>query len=217
MGEIKPIERRIEILKLLQGKKMRTGELAEILGVDERTIRTDVDSLREGMKLFGVEFKIESKHEGSQKHYYKSTVHPIVLGLNLSELFALLKLLEKESKNYGGDVYENIFQSIYSQISNYAEGTISPKLEGEHDKTSIINLLEEKAFNQSKDYKLVYWEKSGNFIEISYPDLDDGQIREEVRLIGIKGDKIRVEKKNGEKEWINYNELLIDWSEVDYK
>lgn len=33
--------RRIEILKVLQGKEMRTGELAEYFGVDERTIRSD--------------------------------------------------------------------------------------------------------------------------------------------------------------------------------
>jgi predicted DNA-binding transcriptional regulator YafY len=93
MEKSEPFERRIEIIKLLHGRKMRTGELAEHF-VDDRTIRADIDSLRMGMDVLGVKIKIESKHEGSQKHYYISTVHPIMLALNLSELLALLKLLE---------------------------------------------------------------------------------------------------------------------------
>ena len=93
MEKSEPFERRIEIIKLLHGRKMRTGELAEHF-VDDRTIRADIDSLRMGMDVLGVKIKIESKHEGSQKHCYISAVHPIMLALNLSELLALLKLLE---------------------------------------------------------------------------------------------------------------------------
>ncbi|NLC27025.1 MAG: HTH domain-containing protein, partial [Fastidiosipila sp.] len=85
MKKLDKTERKIEILKLLHGKEMRTGEIAEHFSLDERTIRTDINKLREGTQILGTTFKIESKHEGSQKHFYKSTVHPILLGLNLSE------------------------------------------------------------------------------------------------------------------------------------
>lgn len=217
MEKLEPFERRIEILKLLHDRKMRIGELAETFNVDDRTIRKDIESLRDGMDLLGIRFQIESKHEGSQKHYYKSTVHPIILGLNLSELLALLKILEERSKGRAGDVYKNIFQSIYSQMTDYAEDIIAPKLEGKYEKTNIINLLEEEAFKQSKDYKLMFWEKSGNFIEITYLDTESSQTTEEVRLIGTKGDQIRIQKKDGNKNWINYNDIMVDWSVVDYK
>ena len=37
----------------------------------------------------------ESKHEGIQKCFYTSSVHPIMLALNSSELYALVKFLEE--------------------------------------------------------------------------------------------------------------------------
>ncbi|NLO90346.1 MAG: HTH domain-containing protein [Clostridia bacterium] len=112
MKDLEPFERRIEILKLLQGREMRTGEIAEYFDVDERTIRSDIKALRDGMDILGI--KIESKHQGSQKHYYKSTVHPILLALNLSELYALLKLLENAMLKRKGEIYKHIFQQVYS-------------------------------------------------------------------------------------------------------
>ena len=102
---------------------MRAGEIAEHFGVDERTIRTDIEQLREGLDVFGVKIKIESKHyDGNPKQYYKSTVHPVMLALNASELFALLKLLENTfTEKTEGEVYRHIFDMVYSQITDYAE------------------------------------------------------------------------------------------------
>ena len=209
-------ERRIEIIKLLHGKKMRTGELAEHFKVDDRTIRADLHSLRMGMPVLGVKIRIESKHEGSQEHYYISTVHPIMLALNLSELFALLKLLEKASLKTGGEVYRNIFQGIYSQMTDYAESRIAGLLENKYDKTKIINMLEEKAFKH-KDYKLVFWQKGRRFIEISYLNNDNKLLKEKVKLLDFDGDVLKIEGQDGKERHINYNDIVIDWSAVEYK
>jgi hypothetical protein len=211
-----PFERRIEIIKLLHGKKMRTGELAEHFGVDDRTIRADIDSLRIGMDVLGVKIRIESKHEGSQKHYYISTVHPIIMALNLSELFALLKLLENASSKNGGDVYKNIFQGIYSQMTDYAESRIAGLLKNKYDKTEIINTLEEEAFRH-KDYKLIFWLKSGRFIEISYLDEDNKPFNEKLKLLDFDGDMLKVAGEDGKQRLIDYNDIVIDWSAVEYK
>lgn len=216
MSKLETFERRIEIIKLLHGKKMRTGELADYFGVDERTIRTDIDSLRMGMEVLGVKIKIESKHEGSQKHYYISTVHPIMLALNLSELFALLKLLENASSKNGGEVYKNIFQGIYSQMTDYAESRIAGLLENKYDKTEIINTLEEDAFRH-KDYKLIYWLKSGKFIDISYLGKNNTLFKEKVKLIDLDGDELKILGEDGKNRFIDYNDIIIDWSEVEYK
>lgn len=195
---------------------MRTGELAEHFGVDDRTIRADIDSLRIGMDVLGVKIRIESKHEGSQKHYYISTVHPIIMALNLSELFALLKLLENASSKNGGDVYKNIFQGIYSQMTDYAESRIAGLLKNKYDKTEIINTLEEEAFRH-KDYKLIFWLKSGRFIEISYLDEDNKPFNEKLKLLDFDGDMLKVAGEDGKQRLIDYNDIVIDWSAVEYK
>ena len=137
------------------------------------------------------------------------------LGSNSSQM--TLKLLEKASLENGGEVYRNIFQGIYSQMTDYAESRIAGLLENKYDKTEIINMLEEEAFNKHKDYKLVFWQKSGRFIEISYLDKDNKLIKEKVRLLDIEGDKLKIEEEAGKQRRINYNEIIVDWSAVEYK
>lgn len=217
MKILEPFARKVEILKLLQGREMRTSEIAEYFGVDERTIRTDMQALRDGIDIFGIKIKIESKHPGKQKHFYKSTVHPIFLALNLSELFALLKLLENAILQDRGEIYKHIFDQVYSQITDYAEGLIANKLKNKYKKTKNSNLLEEEAIKH-KDIMLVYWVKSGRFIEISYRNKDGVLVNEEVSLIDIReNNEIIVRNKQGNKYSINYNDVVIDWTSVDYK
>lgn len=217
MNHLDKTERKIEILKLLHGREMRIGEIAEYFGKDDRTIRTDVDELREGTQILGSTFKIESKHEGNQKHFYKSTVHPILLGLNLSELLMLLSLLEDNFSAAGGEVYEDIFKKIYSQMTDYAEDIVAAKLSGSYLKTEIMNTLEEEAFEQSKDYKLVFWSKSSKYIEISYLDENKNQINEDVKLIDMKGHRLKIENKEGQERWVDYSDIAVDWQKVNYK
>lgn len=217
MRKISPLERKLEMIKMLQGKEMRIGEIAEHFGVDDRTIRKDIDELRIGADILGIKVKIESKHKGKQKHYYISTVHPIMLALNSSELYALLKLIEKEMLKNGGEVYRHIFNEIYSQITDYAEALIADKLVNKYDKAMITNLLEEEAFYKHIDYKLVYWEKSGRFIEISYYNEKNMIVNEKVRLIEIINNKLKIQDEQGNTKYINYNDIMIDWTSVDYK
>jgi len=212
MKILEPFARKVEILKLLQGREMRTSEIAEYFGGDERTIRTDMQALRDGIDIFGIKIKIESKHPGKQKHFYKSTVHPIFLALNLSELFALLKLLENAILQDRGEIYKHIFDQVYSQITDYAEGLIANKLKNKYKKTKNSNLLEEEAIKH-KDIMLVYWVKSGRFIEISYRNKDGVLVNEEVSLIDIReNNEIIVRNKQGNKYSINYNDVVIDWT-----
>ena len=89
-----PLNRRLNILKMLHGKELRTAEITEAYGVDDRTIRTDLETLRDGLEVMGTTVKIVEQRSGHSNLSYKSTVHPIFLALNLSEVFALLKALE---------------------------------------------------------------------------------------------------------------------------
>src|SRR5699024_7321411 len=120
-----------------------------------------------------------------------------------------------KSKEVGGEVYKNIFQKIYSQMTDYAENKISPLLEDEYNKTQIINTLEEEVFN--KDNKLVYWGKSGRYIEVSYTNEENKQVKEEIKLVNMKGNELEIENKDGKKRWIDYTDIIIDWGNQEYK
>lgn len=211
-----PLERKIKILRMLQGKEMSIGEIAEALEVQDRTARTDIDQLRTGADILGVKVKIESKHQGNQRHYYTSNVHPIMLALNSSELYALLKLVEEAMLQSRGEVFKHIFDEIYSQITDYAENLIAGKLKKKYNKSDITNLLEEDAFSSHIDLKLVYWEKSGRFIDIRYRNEDKTMVDERVRLINIVGDKLTIEDESGKARRVNYNDVVVDWAVVDY-
>ena len=89
--------------------------------------------------------------------------------------------------------------------------------ENKYDKSEIINNLEENAFNKHKDYKLIFWLKSGEFIEISYLDEDNKPFNEKVKLLDFDGDMLKVVGEDGKQRLLDYNDIVIDWSEVEYK
>lgn len=101
-------------------------------------------------------------------------------------------------------------------MTDYAESRIAGLLENKYDKTQIINRLEEDAFRH-EDYKLVYWMKSGRYIEISYLDKGNELMKEKARLLDNKGDRLKIEGEDGKQRFINYNDIIVDWSAVDYK
>ena|GEM_PF-1867848 len=215
--KITPLERKIELLRLLQGKRMRIGELAEHFGVDERTTRTDVQDLRDGSSILGVKVQIESRHEGEQRHYYTSNVHPLLLALNSSELYALLRLLEDAMARREGEVYRHIFAQLYGQTTDYALALFAGKLRGDHTRKPASNLLEEAAFARSQGDKFVYWEKSGRFLPVHYPDESGKPVEAEAKLKRINGSELSIIDRQGNVRAINLNDIFVDWSAVRYK
>ncbi len=216
-----PINRRLKILKLLQGREMRTAEIAELFDVEDRTIRTDLNALKAGMKVMGTTVKIEEQRSGHSNLSYKSTVHPVFLALNLSEVFALLKSLKQSAENsVTGDIYRDLFHTVYGQLTDYAKKMIDVKLESKDtdSEADICNHLEEEWFDKDKAYKLIYLEKSGSYFPVTYTDENGNIQEEEVRLIDIRGEKLKLKCKGKDKLiQLNYGEAIIDWSSIDYK
>jgi len=208
--------RRLSILKLLQDKPMRTKEIAELCDVDERTIRSDVDALRVGLNFLGVKVKIDSKHKGSQEHYYISNVHPIFLALNSTVVLALLRLLEEASKGqFSGSVYEHIFNMVYSQLTEYAKELIQDKLEKKYDSTEIQNLLEEEAVNESEHHAIAYLFKSGKPVTVSFTN--ELAIIREVQITDIRGNELCLRAMDGTEYLAEYSDVVINWHKIDYK
>lgn len=164
--ERKPLIRQIEILKLLHGKKMTTAEIAEWFrpGCDQsfiRTVQRDLVALRDGINVLGTTIRIEETTEGHSLKSYQSTVHPVFLALNLTELTALLKLLEERVND---PVYGGIFESIYNQLTDYAQDRVIPLLSRRHVRGSAtVNRLD-----QEYVHTIHYLLKSQTEVDIAY-------------------------------------------------
>ena len=208
-------ERRIKLLKLLQGTEMRIGEIAEKFDVDDRTIRSDIKALRE-MEVFDTKVKVESSHVGSQAHYYTSTVHPIFLALNLSELVALLQVLEREAMSSHHEIYGilcgTMLQKIYNQLTDYGEGKIKHTLLKEYVKGKTINTLEEEVYKN-----IPYMIKSGTECKITYTDENEMEITEKVKWKRVDGSKVLAKNSEGKERWLVYDDIKINWDEISYK
>lgn len=209
--------RRLSLLKYLQNEPMRISDIAYNYGIDDRTIRSDIDALRKGMDFLGVTIKIESKHQGSQQHYYKSTLHPIFLALNLGQLLALLKLLEEASKEpLLGDTYQHIFDTIYSQITDYAEDRIKDKLNERHiKKRSARSLLEEDAIRESDDAKILYYIKKG--IPVTITLKKQNETIHGVIIRDFQRGRLWLRMTDGKEYKVRHDDIVIHHSNINYQ
>ena len=126
-----PLVRRLEILKLLQGNPMRTADIGDYFRsedaetVDPRTIQRDLRAPQDGFEFLGTTLKITEETRGHSLKYYKSTVHPLFLALNLTELTALLKALQwgcRDSDQQVRETYRHLLNYVYRQLTDYAKG-----------------------------------------------------------------------------------------------
>ena len=181
--------RRLELLKELQGRKMRTPEIAEMFDVDERTIREDLKALKTGMTHLGVRITLDSKSQGGREHSFKSTVHPVFLALNLTEVLALLNLLEDASdRELTGTIYNRLYRAVYFQLTQYAKDRLKGKLAKEYETDSMTNLLEEYAVETSWQHHLQYLIKSGRNVPVEFTG-EDGVVRN-VKIIAVRGSRV---------------------------
>lgn len=217
--ELEMLERRIDIVKYLQGKRLKTSEIASYYDVVPRTICSDLESLRDGIDVLGTNITIRETDDGWYKHY-ESTIHPIVLAPNLSELLALLTLLDKKSREdfLLGGIYGDIFDSIYTQLTPYAKEKLGDKLQRSEDVEQPRPYSEGQRFSESISYKLMYWYKSGMSLPIEYKDDSGETIKIEARLIEAPKDRtLFIRTEDGEERTIDYEKDLIDWQEPEYR
>ena len=216
-----PLLRRLEILKYLQGGEKHIGQIVtDLLGnrndsIDTRTIRKDLEVLRKGMDVLGTTVKIEESRKGHAKLYYESTVHPVFLALNLTELFALLQLLEKNAEDRViGPELQAIFDKVYGQTTEYARGIIDSKLQKKHLLKKVQNRLDEENFHDN----IMYWIKSGRPVFITYKTQKGEEIKRKCRVINY--DQGIMTFENLEKKIVvkrPFESITIHWNEVEYQ
>lgn len=117
--------RMIEMLKLLQEGKKTREDIAEYFCQSTKTISADLKKLQDGYSLLGHHVQIEVKRS---ENTYESTIHPVILTLNLSEVYALtvgLKMMK--DNNLFGATYDYLADYIYDQLSEYGKKRMGEK------------------------------------------------------------------------------------------
>lgn len=188
-------ERMIEILKYLHEEPKTREEIAQHFGISERALNDDLSELQNGSYSFlGYNMKINLRRGDNT---YDSTIHPIFLPLNLSEIYALTIGLKLTGK---GTAFEDIFNyvsdCIYDQLSTYGQRRISEKAKATNvyfsDEHNKAYRYEEDILNanlkQKRSQMFAYYLKSGALCEIEY-DTAEG-IKTVVGRVDLALDKV---------------------------
>lgn len=154
-----PLERRLEMVKYMY--KPRTfQEIQDHFHISPTTRQIDLNSLENGLKVFGVPVRICKKKQGTE-YFYESTLHPVFLPLNLSEVAFMTKGLKEITV---GTPYsymvDRIIKIIKMQLSDYAFDRL---FEGE-DRPDINNAFwDEREMIEIPEGERVFILKGGQF------------------------------------------------------
>lgn len=153
-----PFERQLEIAKFLHEPKS-PSEIQEKFDIDERTMRKDLQELEEGITVLGSTIKIEKDKKG-RKYYYKTTLHPVFLPLNLTEVYAMTVYLDKvvARNDVNATLLQNIAQRIKNQLSDYAYDKLFPD---EKRYLFANNYMNDEILAMQREGILMYLMKSG--------------------------------------------------------
>ena len=153
-------ERQLEIAKYLH--EPHSGkEIAEKFDIDTRTMRADIEALRNGIEVLGTDIQIREERHG-RKIYYRSTLHPVFLPLNLSELYALTVYMPRMVKRLepNTQIIEDIVSCIKSQLSDYAKSRLFPDEEWDEN-PGRVSYRDDEKLAKSREGIYMYLRKSG--------------------------------------------------------
>ena len=122
-------ERQMFIAKYLQAPDARIQDLSDILWVSERTIETDLERLYrdsdDPIQICGRRFSIPEATRSKGQIHHASTVHPLFLTENLTQVIIMLKGLRAMAQDPKYAPYaEATGADIWEQLSDYAKKRI---------------------------------------------------------------------------------------------
>ena len=152
------LRRKLEVAKYLHNKPTRR-EISEEFSLSDRTLRNYLSDLKDGIDFLDTTIKLDIKDIEARNLECTTTMHPIFLSLNLTELWALTKYLPQmmEQKGIKNNILDSIINRIKMQLTGYAIETLD--LSSEMTESLRFNWENETLF-QDKDYLIGYMMKS---------------------------------------------------------
>lgn len=160
-------ERQLEIAKYLSEPRT-TSEIAAHFHLDERTARDDLQCLEDGIEVLGTVVRVERQRKG-RAFYYKCTMHPVFLPLNLTEVYAMTVYLENvlHSQNTNEYVIQGVIDRIKSQLSDYAFDKLYP---GQSRPQGSNGFVSDELLARSREGLRMYLMKSGELCKFVWED-----------------------------------------------
>ena len=214
LGQIRyydyPFERQLEIAKYLHTPH-RLEEIKKQFSIDERTVRSDIAALRDGIEVLGTHIQIEEETKGRKK-YYKSSLNPVFLPLNLTQVYALtvyMPRISAESGSTNSDLLNEIASNIKAQLSDHAYERLFPN-EGRSSEHSV-SYVNDESLAMSKKGILMYLMKTGEKCSFYYAD------KKYRGSVAYCDDKYKIRLENGNVMEINPEEVDFIIDELEYR
>lgn len=203
-----PFERQLEIAKYLHTERT-TSEIQEHFNIDARTVRSDLQELEEGITIMGSTIQIRKEKKG-RRYYYRTTLHPVFLPLNLTEVYALTVYLNRiiPDMDPNAHIIRSISDRIIGQLSPYAFQKLFPEDTMKSRKNRYVD--DEELAHQRKGI-IMYLMKSGSPCRFHWKD------REYIgRIIWADGE-YRIKTEDGQvlNADLSETEFIIDSLEYE--
>lgn len=203
-----PFERQLEIAKFLHTPHS-TKEIQDRFDIEARTVRKDLQELEEGITVLGATIRIEKEKKG-RSYFYKSTLHPVFLPLNLTEVYALTVFLDRvvNSCDINANIIRDLTERIKLQLSDYAYERLFPNSE----KPKITNqYLNDEELARQRDGIYMYLMKSGQRCRFNWKG------KEYIGRICWIDDRYGITLDNGEVLDTKLDEVDFIIEDLDYK
>lgn len=203
-----PFERQLEIAKYLHTERT-TSEIQEHFNIDARTVRSDLQELEEGITIMGSTVQI-SKFKKGRKYYYRTTLHPVFLPLNLTEVYALTVYLNRaiHENDPNAWIIRDISNRIKGQLSPYAFQKLFPEEEMECMENRYVD--DEELARQRKGI-VMYLMKSGRKCRFLWKDKEYTG-----RILWIEGEYM-IKTEEGEILDADFNEVEFIIDSLEYE
>lgn len=163
-----PLIRELEIAKYLHSNPER-AKICEEFMIEDRILTDYLGDLKNGIEFLDTKIQLDIVDIESKKLECTTTVHPIFLPLNLTEVYALTKYLPSILKedDLGYDIILSIISKIKSQLSDYS----IKKLDLVKDNDSKVKFNPEcDEFLNKKKNLILFALKSGETFEFLIND-----------------------------------------------
>lgn len=157
-----PFERQFEIAKFLHEPHTNREIMEELNIGSERTLREDLEALRDGIEVMGTTVQITEEKRGRTR-YYRSTLHPVFLPLNLTEVYALTVYMPRVMKDGSANaqIIQWIGDRVKAQLSDHALKRLFPDERGYRTEPEHLRYNDDEELAKSRKGILMYLMKSG--------------------------------------------------------